>query len=269
MPNRHWAFGSGKAGMSPRPASQETGPAYPHTPAPSGVTADRIDTMHIEPGLVHGAKLALSYATAVAAVGYSLQLARDSIREQGTVSLAARTLATTALVFSFFEILPHYPIGVSEVHFILGSTLFLIFGAAPAALGLAAGLLLQGLFFEPQDLPQYGMNITTLLVPLFGIAKLGEHIIPQSTAYVDLKYSQTFALSTAYQAGTVAWVAFWATYGAGFGAHNLLSVAQFGLAYMSVILIEPIIDLAVLGIAKAFREVTADRLVTPRLHKAA
>jgi hypothetical protein len=33
---------------------------------------------------------------------------------------------------------------VSEVHFILGSTLFLMFGAAPAAFGLAIGLLTQG-----------------------------------------------------------------------------------------------------------------------------
>jgi hypothetical protein len=40
-------------------------------------------------------------------------------------------------------------VGVSEVHFILGSTLFLMFGAGPAALGLAAGLLAQGLFWLP------------------------------------------------------------------------------------------------------------------------
>jgi ABC-type Co2+ transport system permease subunit len=41
-------------------------------------------------------------------------------------------------------------VGVSEVHLILGTTLLLIFGAAPAAIGLAAGLLVQSLFFAPQ-----------------------------------------------------------------------------------------------------------------------
>src|SRR5689334_23797344 len=142
--------------------------------------------MHIEPGVVTGAKLVLSYATGIAAGGVALKLAVETVREQGVVSFAVRTLATTALVFTFFEILPHFPVGVSEVHFILGSTLFLLFGAAPAAFGLAFGLLLQGVFFEPPDLPQYGMNVTTLLVPLFAIQAIATRIIARNTAYVDL-----------------------------------------------------------------------------------
>src|SRR3546814_15679750 len=98
-------------------------------------------------------------------------MARQTIRQDcGTAALALRSVATTALVFSFFEVLPHYPVGVSEVHLILGSTLFLIFGAGAASIGLAAGLLLQGLFFAPFDLPQYGINVTTLLVPLFAVS---------------------------------------------------------------------------------------------------
>ena len=52
----------------------------------------------------------------------------------------------------------------------------LIFGAAPAAFGLALGLLLQGMFFVPSDLPQYGMNVTTLLVPLFAIGALADRV---------------------------------------------------------------------------------------------
>src|SRR3954454_8958069 len=144
--------------------------------------------MHIEPGLVSDAKLVLSYATGVAVGGVALKLAVQTVREQGLISFAARTLATTVCVFVFFEILPHFPVGVSEVHFILGSTLFLILGAAPSAIGLAAGLLIQGLFFSPIDLPQYGMNVTTLLVPLFALYALAGKIIAPGTAYVDLKY---------------------------------------------------------------------------------
>lgn len=225
--------------------------------------------MHIEPGLVSPDKIALSYAIAAAAGGYTLKLAADTVREQGVVSLAARTVLTSALVFCFFEVLPHYPIGVSEVHLILGSTLFLIFGAAPAALGLAFGLLAQGLSFAPADLPQYFMNISTLLFPLFAISVLAKKIIAPSTPYVDLKYRQALALSTAYQAGIVTWVAFWAIYGQGFEASNLSSIATFGVAYLSVILIEPLADLAVLAGAKALRDVTAHGAVTPRLHHAA
>lgn len=225
--------------------------------------------MHIEPEIVRGAKLVLSYATEIAAGGVALKLAVDAVREQGVASFVVRTIATTALVFSFFEILPHFRVGVSEVHFILGSSLFLLFGAAPAAFGLALGLLLQGLFFVPTDLPQYGMNVTTLLVPLFAIQALAQRVIPRNTAYVDLQYRQALALSTVYQSGVVAWVAFWALYGAGFGATNLANIATFAGSYALVIVIEPLADLAVLALAKSLRGVTADGFVTPRLHNAA
>ena len=225
--------------------------------------------MHIEPGLVDGAKITLSYATAAAAIGYAVKLVPETVRVQGLVSFAQRTAIVTVLVFSFFEVLPHVRVGVSELHLILGSTLFLLFGAAPAACGLALGLLAQGLLFEPADLPQYGMNVTTLLVPLFAIRALAERVIPGKSAYVDLRYGQALALSTAYQSGIVAWVAFWALYGAGFGAQNLASIASFAASYVLVIIVEPLADLAVLAVAKSLRDVIATGLVTRRLHHAA
>ena len=137
--------------------------------------------MHIEPGVVDGAKIVLSYATAAASFGLAAKMALDSIRRDGGPgAFVVRSVIATALVFSFFELLPHYPVGVSEVHLILGSTLFLILGAGPAAIGLALGLLIQGVFFAPFDLPQYGMNVTTLLVPLYGVNLLAKRIIPES-----------------------------------------------------------------------------------------
>jgi ABC-type Co2+ transport system permease subunit len=220
--------------------------------------------MHIEPGLIDGAKIALSYGTGVAAGGYGLKLAWDAARDRGLTSLALRSAIATAAAFSFFQVLPHAPVGVSEVHLILGSSLFLILGAAPAAFGLALGLLLQGLFFAPFDLPQYGANLTTLLVPLFAMAALARRIIAPGTAYVDLTYAQTLKLSTAYQGGVVAWVAFWAFYGQGFAAWE--SVATFGAAYMLVVLIEPLVDLALLAGAKTVRGLEGTGLVTPRLY---
>lgn len=225
--------------------------------------------MHIEPGIVDGAKIALSYATAAAAGGYTLKLAAETLREGGPVALVSRSALATAAVFTFFQILPHYPVGVSEVHLILGSTLFLILGAAPAAIGLALGLLIQGLFFAPFDLPQYGMNVTTLLVPLFGLTLLARKVIAPGTAYVDLTYGQALALSTAYQGGIVAWVAFWAFYGQGISVESLSAVGSFGAAYMLVILLEPLVDLAVLAGAKSLRGLAGSGLVTRRLYAAA
>ena len=225
--------------------------------------------MHIEPGVVHGAKMILSYATAAGAVTYSAKMAWDALKNHGPISLAARSVMATIAVFIFFEILPHFAVGISEVHFILGTTLLLILGTAPAAIGLMAGLALQGMLFAPSDVPMISVNVTTLLVPLFGIHMLAKRIIAPGTAYVDLSYAQALKLSAAYQGGVVAWVAFWAIYGQGFGAENLAAVGAFGVAYMSVLLIEPVADLAILAAAKKMRGLEGSGLVTPRLYAAA
>lgn len=225
--------------------------------------------MHIEPGIVDGAKMALGYATAATVLAYTAKQAWNTIKRDGAINLGVRSLIAAVMVFCFFEVFPHYPIGVSEVHLILGSTLFLMFGAAPAAIGLTAGLLLQGLFFAPADLPQYGMNVTTLLVPLFALNALARRIIPENTAYKDVAYAQCLALSTAYQAGVVAWVGFWAIYGQGVGAANLAEVGTFGVAYMAVVIVEPLIDLAVLAAAKALHQFNVSKVFHSRLYKAA
>lgn len=225
--------------------------------------------MHIEPGLVTGAKMALGAVTATGATLYLAKESLEAIREKNIFSLAVRSVLATIAVFAFFEVLPHYPVGISEVHFILGSTLFLILGAAPAAIGLALGLLIQGVFFAPFDLPQYGMNLTTLLVPLFLVQALARRIITPGTAYVDLSYLQALKLSTAYQGGVVAWVSFWALYANGFEVSNLTAIGSFGVAYMAVVLIEPVVDLLVLAGAKTLRGLNNSGWVTPRLYNTA
>lgn len=225
--------------------------------------------MHIEPGVVDGAKIVLSYATAAASLGLVGKMTIDSVREHaGVAATALRSVATTALVFTFFEVFPHQAVGVSEVHLILGSTLFLIFGAGPAATGLVLGLLLQGIFFAPFDLPQYGMNITTLIVPLFAMAAIAKRTIPDRTAYKDVTYMQALTLSLSFQGGIVAWVAFWAIYGHGFGVQNMASVASFSAAYMSVVLLEPLIDLGVLAIAKNMHGLGGATIFQNRLYHA-
>ncbi len=221
--------------------------------------------MHIEPGVVDGAKIVLSYATALAAFGFSAKASIDMIKKNGLMSLIGRSAITTVFVFIFFQVMPHHAVGVSEVHFILGSTLFLMFGPAAASIGLLSGLLMQGIFFAPIDLPQYGMNVTTLLLPLFAMSVVARRIISDNTAYVDISYKQALKLSLTYQGGIVAWVAFWAFYGQGFGAENMASVATFGLAYISVVLLEPVLDLAVLAGAKSLNRIKNSSLFEARL----
>jgi hypothetical protein len=110
------------------------------------------------------------------------------------------------------------------------------------------------------------VNITTLLVPLFVMAALAKKIIPQNVAYKDLAYSQVLKLSLAYQGGIVTWVVFWAVYGQGFASENLIAVATFAGAYMTVVILEPFIDLAVLAGAKAVSSLKHSPLVTARLY---
>ncbi len=221
--------------------------------------------MHIEPGVVDGAKILLSVGTAGVACALTVKAIIDTLRSDGVSALMTRTLMTTFLVFLSFEVLWHHPVGVSEVHLIMGSTLFLLFGAAPTALGLTLGLLIQGIFFAPTDLPQFGMNLTSLLLPLFAMSVVARRIVKPSTAYVDLSYRQTLKLSLVFQGGVVAWVAFWTLYGQGITATNLEGLASFAAAYSIVILIEPALDLGVLGIAKHVHNKNVRALFATRL----
>jgi hypothetical protein len=210
--------------------------------------------MHIEAGVVDGAKMLLSYGTAVGVLGATSKLAYDNMKDNGIVSLVLKSIIATIVVFCCFEVLPHYPIGVSEVHLILGTTIFLIFGIAPAAIGLALGLAIQGLFFAQFDLPQYGINVTTLLASMLILNIAVKKIIPAGIAYKDISYSQMLKMSVVWEGAIVSWVAFWAFYGQGFGAENLANVFSFGSAYMGVVILEPVIDLAVLSAVKAFNK---------------
>ncbi|MFT2110880.1 energy-coupling factor ABC transporter permease [Marinomonas sp. 2405UD68-3] len=224
--------------------------------------------MHIEPELVTGAKLLLSYATATVSFGLVAKASLNAIKQDGVRKLLIRSIMAIVAVFAFFELFMHHAVGVSEVHLILGSSLFLLLGPAAAGIGLIGGLLIQGVFFAPIDLPQYGMNVTTLLLPLFAMAEIAKRTIPNTTKYVDLTYAQTLKLSLTYQGGIIAWVAFWAVYGQGFEASNLVSVAMFGSAYMSVVLLEPIVDLGLLAAAKASRKFSFSAFFEKRLYSA-
>ena len=198
-----------------------------------------------------------------------MKLIADDVKSRNIVSFGARAGLATLAAFVFFEVLPHFPVGISEVHFILGTTVLLLLGVGPAAFGLAAGLALQGLLFAPTDLPMYFVNMTTLLMPLFLIHALAKRVIPAGKAYVDLEYTDVLKLSAAYQGGVIAWVAFWATYGQGVGAENMSAVLSFGAAYLLVVIIEPVIDLAVLATAKAMRSGEGSALVEARLYQPA
>ena len=222
--------------------------------------------MHIEAGVVAGAKMFLSYGTATGVLGMGAKLAFENIKENGVLSLMLKSIIATIVVFCCFEVLPHYPVGVSEVHLILGTTIFLVFGIAPAMIGLSLGLLIQGLFFAQFDLPQYGINVTTLLASMLMLNYASKKIIPEGVAYKDISYSQMLKMSVVWEGAIVSWVAFWALYGQGFGAENLSNILSFGGAYMTVVALEPLVDLAVLAGVKAYTSGDCNIFFDKKLH---
>ena len=222
--------------------------------------------MHIEPGVVNGAKIGLSYLTGATAIAIGLKLLIQRIFNNTSVLLTAvRCLITTVFVFSFFEILPQYPLGVSEVHFIFGATLFLFFGAGATAFGLVAGLSLQGLLLAPSDLPQLYINISTLLFPLFAVSYISKKIIPANIAYTDLKYRHVISLTGIYQGGIILWVAFWCFYGQGFNQETFYNVGIFSLAYSTVIGIECLLDVGLLATLKSYKKPSLPSVFNQRL----
>ena len=222
--------------------------------------------MHIEPGVVNGAKIGLSYLTGATAIAIGLKLLIQRIFNNTSVLLTAvRCLITTVFVFSFFEILPQYPLGVSEVHFIFGATLFLFFGAGATAFGLVAGLSLQGLLLAPSDLPQLYINISTLLFPLFAVSYISKKIIPANIAYTDLKYRHVVSLTGIYQGGIILWVAFWCFYGQGFNQETFYNVGIFSLAYSTVIGIECLLDVGLLATLKSYKKRSLPSVFNQRL----
>ena len=125
------------------------------------------------------------------------------------------------------------------------------------------------MFFAPTDMPIFFVNVTTLLFPLFVINALAKRIIPEQKAFVDCNYSEVIKLSFVYQGGVIAWVAFWTIYSQGSGAENMSAVASFGAAYLLVVLIELVADLAVLAGAKLLCDSLQSGLFTQRLFNAA
>lgn len=73
--------------------------------------------MHIEPGVVHGAKMALAYATAEGGLNYTTKLAIDEIKLRGIAPLITRsTLAVLAGAKAGRKFLQNHHITTPRLH---------------------------------------------------------------------------------------------------------------------------------------------------------
>ncbi|MDI3514999.1 MAG: energy-coupling factor ABC transporter permease [Gammaproteobacteria bacterium] len=195
--------------------------------------------MHIEPGILSGAKIAAANLAATAlAAAQAPQLFKKP-------QLILRTLLA-ALFLSVFMQSFHMPAGVSELHFIGAMPIYLALGFAPTLLGFGLGLLLQGVVFEPTDLLHLGVNFLSLAVPLVALhATLGRRLAAGAATRVQ----SVLKLDAAYYAGVAAMVGFWLAMGE--VATPFGEWVTFAAAYLPVVLIEPVLTVAVVRLLQS------------------
>ena len=197
--------------------------------------------MHIEPGIIAQAKVVLANASAVGLVAY---YGRDLLRQPADI---VRTLLA-ALFFSLFMQSFHVNVGPSELHFVGAMAIYLTLGFLPTLLGFAAGLLLQGLLFEPMDLPHLAVNSLSLIVPLIAVHySVGRQLRAELAGRV-VSWGAIVKLDAMYYAGVTAMVGFWLL--AAEVATPLAAWAAFASSYLLIVICEPLFTLAVVRLLK-------------------
>jgi len=195
--------------------------------------------MHIEPGILSGAKIA---AANLAATGLLAAQAPQLVKRPQFV---LRTLLA-ALFFSVFMQSFHLPAGASELHFLGAMPIYLTLGFVPTLLGFGLGLLLQGVVFEPADLLHLGVNFLSLAVPLVALhATLGRRLALGAATEIR----SVLKLDAAYYAGVAAMVGFWLSMGQ--VATPFAEWMSFAAAYLPVVLIEPVLTVAVVKLLQS------------------
>ena len=195
--------------------------------------------MHIEPGILSGAKIA---AANLAATGLLAAQAPQLVKRPQFV---LRTLLA-ALFFSVFMQSFHLPAGASELHFLGAMPIYLTLGFVPTLLGFGLGLLLQGVVFEPADLLHLGVNFLSLAVPLVALhATLGRRLATEAATEIR----SVLKLDAAYYAGVAAMVGFWLSMGQ--VATPFAEWVSFAAAYLPVVLIEPVLTVAVVKLLQS------------------
>ena len=197
--------------------------------------------MHIEPGIIAQAKVVLANASAVGLVAY---YGRDLLRQPADI---VRTLLA-ALFFSLFMQSFHVNVGPSELHFVGAMAIYLTLGFLPTLLGFAAGLLLQGLLFEPVDLPHLAVNSLSLIVPLIAVHySVGRQLRAELAGRV-VSWGAIVKLDAMYYTGVTAMVGFWLL--AAEVATPLAAWAAFASSYLLIVICEPLFTLAVVRLLK-------------------
>ena len=200
--------------------------------------------MHIEPGYVTSAKVAIANAGAIGVFAWGCKEQIKELLGQPWVPLKS------LLAAGFFSLLMqsfHMTVGPSELHFLGAMAMYLTLGFTPTLLGFGIGLLFQGLIFEPADLYHLGVNSLSLMLPLITVHYVAGRRFFDQTVSERLSWARIVKLDAMYYSGVTGMVGFWLMIGdvpTPFSAW-----ATFAGSYLAIVACEPVFTyLAVKGL---------------------
>ena len=209
--------------------------------------------MHIEPGYVQPAKIAMANA---GAASLAVWVAKEQIKDWARAPWTFVKTGIAALVFTVFMESFSMPVGPSELHFVGAMAMYLTLGFLPTLMGFAIGLGLQGLLFSPWDLVHLGVNSLSLMLPLLLVHfTIGKKFFDENLKH-RISFARILKLDAVYYGGVTTMVGFWLLVG---GVETALSSwLAFAASYLAVVALEPVLTFA---IVTGLKKVQDKRLV--------
>ncbi|GEO86890.1 MULTISPECIES: energy-coupling factor ABC transporter permease [Alphaproteobacteria] len=200
--------------------------------------------MHIEVGIIDPVRIALANAAALAVVASQVPaLIKNPLNIPKT--------ALAAVGFSAMMQIWHLPVGPSELHLIGATTIYMLFGFAPAMLGFALGLVLQVFLFEPGDIPHLGVNALSLMIPMIAVHYSFGRRLFDANVRDRFSLGKVLRIDAVYYAGVSTMVGFWLMI-----SNDSFAVADWATwvaAYFPVFVVEAFITFATVTLIKGIR----------------
>ncbi len=155
-----------------------------------------------------------------------------------------------AVFFSIFMQSFHMSVGPSELHFVGAMAIYLTLGFIPTLFGFAIGLLLQGIIFEPMDLPHLAVNSLSLIVPLITVHLTAGKKLFDSALDKRLSWPTILKLDAIYYAAVTSMVGFWLLMGD--VATPFSAWLTFASSYLAVVACEPVVTFATVRALKRY-----------------
>lgn len=209
--------------------------------------------MHIEPGFIVPIKVAGANIALLGVLGgYLKSLVKNP------VTIVKALIAAT--FFSIFMQAFHMPVGPSELHFVGAMVIYLTLGFVPTMFGLAIGLALQGVVFDPHDLPHLAVNSLSLIMPLITVHYLaGKKLFDESLSR-RLSWKAIIKLDAIYYGGVTLMVGFWLLMSN--ASTPFASWVAFASSYLVIVACEPVITLATVRLLKRYEHSPAVRALS-------